>query len=63
MKTKNKSTSESIKSELNSILQMNAKRKSALEKISKRISGGKSKSNIDKLNLEKDKKILTNLKL
>ncbi len=37
MKTKNKSTSESIKSELNSILRMNAKRKSALEKMAKSI--------------------------
>lgn len=50
-KIKRKSTPESIKAELNAILKLNAKRKAAMDKISKTISGEKTKSNIDKENI------------
>ncbi|MFK5855161.1 MAG: hypothetical protein QM503_03445 [Bacteroidota bacterium] len=58
-----KSTPESIKSELNAILQLNAKRKAALEKISKNITEKKNKIPKDKILENENIKSILNLKL
>ena len=55
-KSKNiKETPDGIKAELNLLYQLNKKRKSAIDKISKSISKGDSKTDIDKTKIHHKK--------